>query len=113
MAGLNGTSVYQPYATTVTSIGTTPYNGWVKVATLKGADLPSGTGDYAFCVWGNMANISAPRTTPEALIEVGVGDQGGPFPTHVQSLGFKGGATFFPKQAMTWLWSIQRPERAK
>lgn len=100
MAGVNGISVYQPSAVTIQSVGTTPSTGWSKVSTMKGSDLPSGTGDYGFVVWGNVANVLTVKTSSSALMEVGLGDQSGPFPSHIQSLGFKGGSTFFRRQGV-------------
>jgi hypothetical protein len=99
VAGLNGVSTYRGTAT-ISSVGTTPTNGWTSVAEIKGSKLPSGTGPYAFVAWGNQCNVSAPRTSSVALMEVAVGDQSGPFLNHVQSIGFQGGSTFFRRQGV-------------
>lgn len=88
-----GTAVHQRQAVRVDSIGSLPGEGWSSVARIKGADLPGGTGQWAFACWGSLGHIEVLRSNGvgNATVEVGLGTQNGPFQDYVHRLLFTNG----------------------
>lgn len=86
-----GTSVHRRQQVRVESVGSGPIDGWSSVARLRGADLPGGTGQWAFACWGQLGQIEGALFGTNATIEVCLGDQVGPFVAITHRLGLQDG----------------------